>query len=237
MGLLMASLYDKVFSLVEEIKASEKIVKVAGPIIQRKFDREVTEIDYSVSTLVSDMYRSLGELEGDKRSIERLKKDYEVRVEKILERIEEVKSLIMREIELATTVLSESIRRMPDAGTDMFFLAARISEVPNKISYMPESYLDVLLNILRSLLPPLNGRVRSINDEVDEIVDSLRDVYMDLKESELKEEIRDLMDILRYLKFISLEFKQLAPGALRYLEDLRRSSIIFPRGRSNERSL
>ncbi|MDK2372922.1 MAG: hypothetical protein QI197_06045 [Candidatus Korarchaeota archaeon] len=230
MGLLMASLYEKVFALINELRLVEKVVKASNQILHRKFDREISELDYSISSLINEMYLTLMDVGDQERGYERLRKEFEVKTSKLRERIEDLSSSVMREVELAATVLSESMRRMPDAGPEILFLAARLEEIPNKILHMPGSYLDVLLNLFRTLLPTTDFDTSSLEGRVDGYIDALREVYSDLRDDELRSEVRDLLDLLRYLKFVLSKFRQLAPGISKYLEDLRRSSVVFPAG-------
>ncbi|GEM_PF-3200808 len=229
MKLLILSLYEDVYYVVNDLRRADSLLKASSPLLRRSFDRELNELEREVSLLINGMSRVLDRAEGElpkREEMRRLRED----IRRMRNRIGDLLTQIEREIELATSVLGEVLRRMPDAGAEIRFLAARVNEAPAKLSYMPSNYLEMLVDLMRDMLPPYDGDVESIADKLDEIGEVLREVYSDFEEREIANKIKDLMEILGYLRFLVGKYRQLAPGVARYLDELRSSSVIFPRG-------
>ncbi len=229
MKLLTLSLYEDVYYMVNDLRRADSLLKASSPLLRRSFDRELNELEREVSLLVNGMSRMLG------GSIDELPKREDMRkikddIRRMRGKIGDLLTRIQREVELATSVLGEVLRRMPDAGAEIRFLAARVNEAPAKLSYMPSNYLEMLVDLMKNMLPPYDGDVEPIADKLDEIGEVLREVYSDFEEREIANKIKDLMEVLGYLRFLVGKYRQLAPGVARYLDELRGSSVIFPRG-------
>ncbi len=229
MKLLILSLYEDVYYMVNDLRRADSLLKASSPLLKKSFDRELNELEREVSLLINGMSKVLGRSDEEppkREEMRRLRDD----IRRMRNRIGDLLSQVEREIELATSVLGEVLRRMPDAGAEIRFLAARVNEAPAKLSYMPSNYLEMLVDLMRDMLPPYDGDVEPIADKLDEIGEVLREVYSDFEEKEIANKIKDLMEILGYLRFLVGKYRQLAPGVARYLDELRSSSVIFPRG-------
>ncbi len=229
MKLLTLSLYEDVYYMVNDLRRADSLLKASSPLLRRSFDRELNDLEREVSLLVNEMSKVLNRSDDQppkREELRRLRDD----IRRMRNRIGDLLTQIGREIELATSVLGEVLRRMPDAGAEIRFLAARVNEAPAKLSYMPSNYLEMLMELMRDILPPYDGDVERIAEKLDEIGEVLREVYSDFEEKEIANKIKDLMEILGYLRFLVGKYRQLAPGVAKYLDELRSSSVIFPRG-------
>ncbi len=229
MKLLVLSLYEDVYYMVNDLRRADSLLKASSPLLRKSFDRKLNELEREVSLLINGMSKALDSPAGKppkREELRRLRDD----IRRMRNGIGDLLTEIGREIELATSVLGEVLRRMPEAGAEIRFLAARVNEAPAKLGYMPSNYLEMLVDLMRDLLPPYDGDVEPIADKLDEIGEVLREVYSDLEEKEIAGKVKDLMEILGYLRFLVGKYRQLTPGVARYLDELKSSSVIFPRG-------
>ncbi len=229
MRLLILSLYEDVYHMVNDLRRADSLLKASSPLLRRSFDRRLNELEREVSLLVNGMSKVLGGPSDEPPKREEIRKIRDD-IRRMRNGIGDLLSQIEREVELATSVLGEVLRRMPDAGAEVRFLAARVNEAPAKLSYMPSNYLEMLVDLMRDLLPPYDGDMEAVARKLDEIGEVLREIFSDLEEREVAGKVKDLMEILGYLRFLVGKYRQLTPGVVRYLEELRSSSVIFPRG-------
>lgn len=227
MKLLILSLYEDVYNLVNGLRRADKLIKASSKLLRGSFGRELNDLERDTSMLINSMSKLLGGSMDDvpRREDVRLIRDH---LSKVNKKVNELLSKVEEEIELSTSVIGEVLRRIPETGTEIKFLASRIEEAPAKIDYMPSNYLEMLIDLVSDLLPPYEGSVKPIEDKLDEIGSLLREFHSDLGDKALSEGIRDLIETVSYLRFLVGRFKQLAPGVIRYLDELKSSSIIFP---------
>ena len=229
MKLLTLSMYEDVYYLVNDLRRADGLLKASSPLLRRTFDRELNDLEREVSLFVNDMSKVLGgslDVSPKREDLRKVRDE----LRKVRSEVSELLAEIQREVELATSTLSEVLIRMPDAGVETRFLAARLNEAPAKLSYMPGNYLEILVDLMRSLLPPYDGDVTPIAEKLDEVSELLREVGNDFADKEVATRIKDIMEILSYLRLLLGKYRQLAPGIKRYLDELRSSSVVFPRG-------
>lgn len=228
MKLLLLSLYYDVYYMVNDLRRADRLLKASSSILMRNFDGELNELEKEVSLLVSEASKVLGgplEELPDREDLRRVQES----LRRTRAEVSDLISRIKREIELATSVIGEVLRRMPEAGVEVKLLAARMNEAPTKLDYMPTSYLGMLLDLMMNLLPHYDGDIGPIEEGLNDIRELLREAH-----SNIGSKVGDLIEVLAYLRFLVGKFKQLAPGVASYLEDLRSSSILLPRGSGDE---